>query len=193
MSRELVYKALIAPIVIDAVVAAAAIVAIIELVQVPPVKAFASLAIAASTLAYALLLVRKSRRLNRAAAAVSSLCKGELSYSYTRDTVVCAERLGSSIKEVCYSAQEDRVYCAAVEDPSPAEDTKDFYCVRFDGGEFEDRDALSIYRGRLRVLAKGGVQAGQGTVVIAGLRRADLAVIREACSALTSNSRQLAK
>ena len=193
MSRELVYKALIAPIVIDAVVAAATIVAIIELVQVPPVRAFASLAIAVSTLAYALLLARKSRRLNIAAAAISSLCRGELSYSYTRDVVVCAERLGGSIREVCYSAQEDRVYCAAVEDPSPADDTKDFYCVRFDGGEFEDRGALSVYRGRLRVLVKGGVQAGQGAVVIAGLRRADLAIIREACSALAPRPQQLAK
>ena len=182
MSRELVFKSLILPVVIDVVTAAVTIALILELVPVHSLKMVASTAIAASSLAYSLLLVRRTSRLSRAAAAISSVCRGGVKYSFVRDSVICAERLGASIKGACYSGQEDRVYCAEIRDPSPASDPKDFYCARFDGGEFEDRDGASVYRGQLRLLTDYGVYSGQGTAIVARLKGLDPSALKELCS-----------
>ncbi|MGC9072120.1 MAG: hypothetical protein ACP5HK_05435 [Acidilobus sp.] len=167
MIDELLAKAVIAPAIVDV---------LITLFSALLIKDFASLsasvtliiilALLISSVAFMVSLVRRGLHLARVRSLMLSRCEGVVRYNFKRDVLICTERRESSLKGLCYSAQEGRLYCVEVNGVSASSDPKDFYCVRFDEGVFEDKDDASTYRGRLRVLTGEGVVEGIGSVVL---------------------------
>ncbi len=172
MSRELVLKSLLAPLTADIAFTTVSAVIVLKLVPEEGVRVLVVALLAISSVAYAVILLRRTSRLARVAAVISSTCSGVIRYNYMRDVVYCLEGRAGSVRLLCYSAQEDRLYCADLDEPRPAPDLRDFYCVRFDGGEFRDEGTRSVYRGALRALTGSGVVAGRGVVSMVRLRGA---------------------
>ncbi|MGC9209693.1 MAG: hypothetical protein ACP5FT_00235 [Acidilobus sp.] len=165
LKDDVLLKAFIGPALVDvsATAASSLLIALYSGLGGPALAAI-TVGLAAASLAFIFVLYRRWRRLVEVRGMIGAGCNGVLRYDFTRDVLTCVELKGDLVRGACYSGQESRLYCVEASKVAYTDDTRDFYCVRFEGGAFEDRGEVSIYIGRLRLFTGNGVIEGQGSV-----------------------------
>ncbi len=92
-------------------------------------------------------------------------CNGEIFYNKRRNLLICNY---SNNLRICLSLDYDRVYINKIDSYiKDVEDTRDFYCVRFEEGKIErNEEYMKTFQGIFRLIDKDKIALFQGKTII---------------------------
>ncbi|WP_048816810.1 hypothetical protein [Caldisphaera lagunensis] len=98
-------------------------------------------------------------------AILKECCNGEISYNKKRNLLTCSY---SNNLKICLSLDYDRVYINKIDKYiKDTEDTRDFYCVRFEDGKIErNEEYMKTFQGIFRLIDKDNIALFQGKTII---------------------------